>query len=360
MQASVKSDYHYYEGLDAWRGIAVLIVMFAHYFITTSIGQLGWVVVEMFFVLSGFLITGILLKAKQYPKTFFRYFYIRRALRIVPFYFLFLTAFYISIFVFKRDHLLHYYTENWGYYYSFLQNWLFSIKGLPAEYYLNHLWSLSVEEQFYILWPFIIFYIPEKYLLTFLVSFTILICAIRVILWFHYPYEIGIYYCNTFTRIDSICLGCILATHGGIKQKYLSKILQIICLVIIASAIVAYKNTFFTNPFFATIGYTIVAFYFFLLLDSYVKSKRASFIKRNWFFNNSGKISYSMYLIHMPIYLLIKAKIPNHLLAVFVSFVFTYLLSMVIYQYFELKFLNLKQYFVPGKTVRKLAEPLTT
>ncbi|HEU0065092.1 MAG TPA: acyltransferase, partial [Flavisolibacter sp.] len=292
MQASIKSNYHHYEGLDAWRGIALLMVMFSHYFITTSIGQLGWVGVEMFFVLSGFLITGILLKAKEYPETYFRFFYIRRALRILPFYFLFLISFYVIINVFNRTGLLEYYTHNWWCYFLFVQNWLFAIKGLPDEYYLNHLWSLSVEEQFYIIWPFIIYYIPGKYLLNFLVSFASIVCIIRIILWFRYPYDIGIYYCNTFTRIDSICLGCILAATGGIKRKYVSRTLQLICFTVIVAAIIAFQDTYFTNPFFATIGYTLIAFFFFLLLGSYIKSRRISFIKKNWFFNYTGKISY--------------------------------------------------------------------
>ena len=357
MQASVKSDYHYYEGLDAWRGIALLGVMFSHYFITSFWGQLGWVGVEMFFVLSGFLITGILLKAREHPSTFFRYFYIRRALRIIPFYFLFLTTFYLVIFIFNRAPLLHYYTQNWWCYYLFVQNWLFAIKGLPEEYYLNHLWSLSVEEQFYILWPFIIYYIPKKYLLNFLVVFAGAVCVTRIILWFNYPYDIGIYYCNTFTRIDSICLGCILAATGGIQRKYLSRTLQLFCFVIIVTAIVAFKDPYFTNPFFATIGYTLIAFFFFLLLGSYIKSKRVGFIKRNWFFNYTGKISYCMYLIHIPVYMFIKSKVSPHLAAVLISFVITYGLSALSYEFYESRFLKMKRYFEPGRGKGKMIQP---
>ncbi|MFL5786642.1 MAG: acyltransferase family protein, partial [Flavisolibacter sp.] len=145
MQASIKSNYHYYEGLDAWRGIAVLAVMLSHYFITTDAGRLCWISVEMFFVLSGFLITGILVKNKAKDNRYFRNFYVRRALRIVPLYYLFLILFYLSIHLWHREELLRYYLVNWWYYPLFIQNWLFAFKGLPNEYYLNHLWTLSVE-----------------------------------------------------------------------------------------------------------------------------------------------------------------------------------------------------------------------
>ena len=149
--------------LDSLRGIAILLVVFFHgfnypglvwsrfrgparLFITASVG--GWSGVYLFFVLSGFLITGILLDSKPKPH-YYRRFYIRRALRILPAFYLLL----LLLIVLPRTGWLEGRRVGWpfiGLSFLYLAN-LTPLFGVPAQY--AALWSLAVEEHFYLLWP---------------------------------------------------------------------------------------------------------------------------------------------------------------------------------------------------------------
>jgi peptidoglycan/LPS O-acetylase OafA/YrhL len=355
MQGSAHPDPLYYKGLDAWRGIAVLAVIVSHYFATSFICRFGWVGVDMFFVLSGFLITHSLLKSKKEPRRYFFNFYIRRILRIVPVYFALLACFYGYIYLSGKQDTLKFYVHNWWYYASFLQNWLFAFKGLPDEYVLNHLWSLAVEEQFYILWPFVLYFIPLRRLSNFLLIFIAVTLVLRTFLWLSFPGQIGVYYCNTFTRMDSICIGCFLASARPNIRKETGIILMIALSLSVFLGIILCNSTSYTSPFFATAGYTLLAFLFCLLLDQYIKSKKLGFLKNSFFLNYIGKISYCIYLIHVPVYLFIKAKLNySTLLVVSISFAVTVLASGLSFIFLESKFLQLKRFFpVAGKPDRK-------
>lgn len=154
----------YMPQLDSLRAFAVIAVMFQHFYgsavgINLPIGEWG---VQLFFVLSGFLITGILLNCRENaesglstPKFQLRQFYIRRALRIWPlFYTVVLGAALIGIRPLREDLFWHL---------TYTSNILVALKGNwigPA----SHLWSLAVEEQFYLVWPWLILWLPTKYL----------------------------------------------------------------------------------------------------------------------------------------------------------------------------------------------------
>ncbi len=153
--------------LDGVRGIAVLAVLAFH--VRGPIPDLAgiawlryplhllsplWSGVDLFFVLSGFLITNILLRARRHPH-YFRNFYARRTLRIFPLY-------YFTL-------LLHYLAELWGpealsgpgasrlrlWYWLYAQNWLGGLYGESLRAF-EHYWSLAIEEQFYLLWPLVV------------------------------------------------------------------------------------------------------------------------------------------------------------------------------------------------------------
>lgn len=144
-------------GLDALRGIACLAIVIAHAggHIGFDIGILGSGV-PLFFVLSGYLITGILMDAKGRPD-FFRTFYYRRALRIWPVYYAALLVFFVLL----RPLLMGYdgyvdLSARQVWFWLHGANWLASIHGRPPFYPMNHCWSLAVEEQFYLVWPLIV------------------------------------------------------------------------------------------------------------------------------------------------------------------------------------------------------------
>src|SRR5208282_2425862 len=150
--------------LDGVRGLAIVAVMLTH----ISIQQvplhpllrgtlaLGWSGVDLFFVLSGFLITGILLDTRQCPN-YFRSFYARRVLRIFPLYYGFLTfALLVFPYIVSPD-FMPAPSHRWLYV-CYVANWL-----PHAQWHvLSHFWSLCVEEQFYFIWPLLILLVSPR------------------------------------------------------------------------------------------------------------------------------------------------------------------------------------------------------
>lgn len=173
--------------LDGLRCIAVTLVMLDHWLGEVNPLPIGFFGVNLFFVLSGFLITRILITSKQRDDIqgrshgrALKTFYIRRNLRIFPVYYL--TIFVLAAFTFPavREHLgwlLTYTTNIWI---AVHQTWLGAI---------DHLWSLAVEEQYYLFFPFLIFFIPDRFVLPVLFSMIGLSVGLRVILFIlHAPW----------------------------------------------------------------------------------------------------------------------------------------------------------------------------
>lgn len=136
----------HFKSLDGFRGLAVLVVIAFHY----AYLPVGWMGVQMFFVLSGFLITGILLRHKSVDiKPYLGRFYWRRTLRIWPLYFAFLG--FLALTFWKTGKPLGF-EHQWPYLATFTANFPQNLDST-----LGHLWSLSVEEQFYLVWPFVVY-----------------------------------------------------------------------------------------------------------------------------------------------------------------------------------------------------------
>lgn len=160
--------------LDALRAIAALMVIFFHFSEELSVGNFafGQYGVEIFFTISGFLITSILLKQKAVAAQPFKkigYFLMKRVLRLFPIYYLLLLLFTILTFITKDP----VWDPGEGvYYYTYSANILFYISGQNAPQ-LNHVWSLAVEEQFYLVWPFLVLFIQNRKLLLIIVALII-------------------------------------------------------------------------------------------------------------------------------------------------------------------------------------------
>jgi peptidoglycan/LPS O-acetylase OafA/YrhL len=185
--------------LDGLRGLAVLLVLLAHSAIAfTGVSFFKWIDnygslgVQLFFVLSGFLITGILLDSKETPR-YFRNFFMRRALRIYPLYYA-LLGFVVFSGVVNR-HGVH-----WWVYVLYVSN-LFGNTVQPAP--LGPVWSLAVEEQFYFLWPFIVYVLPRRILERLCVTMIVAAICLRFtgMLQVH----------NTLLQIDSLGCGALVA-----------------------------------------------------------------------------------------------------------------------------------------------------
>lgn len=339
----------YYEGLDSFRGIGILWIICCHYFSNNPFFRFGWVSLEFFFVLSGFLITKVLLNSSK-ENHFFSRFYIRRMLRIFPIYFLFILTFFAVIFLFSKPNHFNFLKQNFFFYLIYVQNFLFIFKGLEPENFLNHLWSLAMEEQFYFLWPFAIFFIRKtinlKKLLWFIIVFSF---VLRIIVWWYWGEGFEVYHCNTFTRIDTIAFGCLLGcgfSYKNINFKIRTLII-LACIFVFILGFILFKDPFITNPMFCTLGYTSFSILSIFFLEYFIAEKnKFRFLKTNRPINYLGQISYSMYLFHIPLFMYISPKTGfsqtiNGLLCLLITF----LLASLSYRFYEVKFLNMKKKF---------------
>jgi peptidoglycan/LPS O-acetylase OafA/YrhL len=355
----------YHPSLDIVRGIAVTMVILYHVFWYVSFFRLGWIGVDLFFVLSGYLITDILLRSRE-NRYYFSKFYIKRILRIFPVYYLVLFAFFSLSPVFFSIKLpgstYTYYNHNQIWYWLFIQNWLTVWKGTPTEPYLLHFWSLAIEEQFYILWPVTLYFIKQLETLKKLIILLIFIALLlRISICILHPQQTEELYYNTFTRMDSLLFGCLISIQ--VKQEILIpttfiKLIILSFIALIFTSITLLGNVQHDNRIFVTIGYTISAAFFGIiiyLLVTYEK-KLDALIKNGKVFSFLAKISYSLYIIHLPVYL-ITAYILSHNQTLFLpllvrqkvsislfSLLITLLLSIASFNIIEKRFLSLKKY----------------
>lgn len=208
--------------LDGLRGIAILAVLITHtvYFQPTRpllaglnhIVQVGWIGVDLFFVLSGFLITRILMQLRESPNRA-RVFYLRRALRILPAYFVYLLLAVPMLQCLASAQQLALTREMLPWMLSFSQNIYGALSTAgPNLTPLSHLWSLAVEEQFYLLWPFLIWNLQAQSIAraAALIAFAAVLCKLATAAAdaaLHVPYVL------TVTRMDGFAAGAWLAAR---------------------------------------------------------------------------------------------------------------------------------------------------
>lgn len=265
------------------RGVAVLFVVLYHTFPYVNILRFGWIGVDLFFVLSGFLVTEVLISSKG-NKYFFRNFYFRRILRIFPLYYITLLLFFLGGSYFFSNHktnaVYQFYAINQVWFWTYTQNFLFTIKGPAPMPYLTHFWSLAVEEQFYLFFPFIIAISKNKKVLIWtLTSLIIASIFLRNYIYFNDPIYVDMYYSNSLARLDSLLIGCIIAVYKS-QERIMPKFVLIVAtgltLVYIVFLIITSGNINRDNLYCATFGYTFFACFFGCLIAHF--SKKDSYI----------------------------------------------------------------------------------
>lgn len=353
----------YFPALDGLRGLAILLVVIYHNFgFIEKYFFFGWLGVDLFFVLSGFLITDILLKELG-SRNFLRNFYIRRILRIFPLYYLCLILFLVLLPRLNTNLNLRYYTDNQGWLWAYLQNWLYIFKNPDQTNTLNHLWSLAVEEQFYLLWPLVILLVRKPRYLLFFVSFLlVIVLGLRLWIWMNQIADLAYFNLYTFTRIDGICIGATVALMQRINPGFLKKYTSVIVLFFAAlNFAFFFLNRYyqFTFPYLALAGYTTFAMIFGLLVNDAVmrETKIIGSILNFSVFKFLGRISYGLYILHWPVYLLtgpyllswVQGYTSGWLMNFSVSVLATLAaiaISWVSFTYFESYFLKKKDKFV--------------
>jgi peptidoglycan/LPS O-acetylase OafA/YrhL len=358
--------------LDGLRGIAIVLVLLHHFWPHTgplhrfsALAHLGWIGVDLFFVISGFLITGILLDTLG-DRNYYRNFYARRALRIFPLYYLFLLAAFTLIPHLQsgRDSAGEFVRQSGSplWYAFYLGNLREAIVGKEPAYILAPLWSLSIEEQFYISFPFVVACLSRERLRTLLRAMVFLAPAFRLVMFFLVPGNERIQYLATFSRVDVLSLGCLLAlefrTPRAAPQTWPVGKLFVGLLGAMAAAF-ALKGLDRMLPFCRIAGYSLVAFTFAALVAWTVvnRGSKATGWLRSAPLGYLGRLCYGIYLLQRPaevILVKIGPKLGLHpesgsVLMLAARCVTAVALATISWYLFERNVLKLKRWFTSAR-----------
>ncbi len=351
--------------LDGVRGLAIFLVLLFHCYPFIAPARLGWLGVDLFFVLSGFLITGILWDTKTH-KDYYKNFIVRRMVRIFPLYYTFLILFFFGIPIFTSIDISNFQNvQTW--YWLYITNWLFVfelqdwIKGID----INHFWSLAIEEQFYLFWPFIIYSFSRRNILNIILGFVVMSFVLRLI-YLYLGLEPISMYVSTFTRVDSLVIGACAALllrdqkTKPILEKYLIKVFLFSGAFIVFVIVLTRSTSPYSLPFI-TIGYTLNALFFIsILLLTLTDFARGTFKKMGLLkpLQFLGKYSYALYVFHLPLYSyfdhrwyvylmnLTEQHFLSRILSSSMVIMLTIVISLISWRVIEKPFLRVKKYFI--------------
>jgi peptidoglycan/LPS O-acetylase OafA/YrhL len=351
--------------LTGLRALAVLMVLLDHsagLFQTRFLFEFApklWIGVEIFFVLSGFLITRILLLAKG-SQNYFPAFYMRRVLRIWPLYFCVLLAGFVLLYLNVDRHAANGLSP-WPFI-LFIQNlqpisYLWRIKQLDVT------WSLAVEEQFYLVWPVVVAIFAPKRLLWVCVGLMVISPWIRI-MFVLASFEAPSLYYNTLCRIDGLAAGACLALccyHG----LHMNRFFRGLCLVLAAVGIPMTLAIVHTDAFLGNVTpwtVTVTALASFGLVGVAIQAAPESMfcrVLRNSILQYVGEVSYGLYLLHRfilnPLTNVGMQWIHNALahdaIMLLMGFALCLLAASLSWYYMERPVLRLKQRFKFNRTV---------
>lgn len=353
----------HFSGLNGLRAIAALAVLFSHttlgltefnlnasYLGTDADGNptttlLAGFGVSIFFSLSGFLITFLLLNEKEKSEINIKHFYLRRILRIFPLYYFYLIASILSLICFNTS----YNNQTLLFYVLPLANIPFFMScGLPL---ISHYWSLAVEEQFYLFWPWLVKF--KKHLLpivgVLIIALIMLKIALRVVA-IKTGYEIP-YTILHVTRFHCILIGCL----GAIiyKQNYI----RIIALLkSIPAQVIAWAAVFAAmfNHFhvMSVLDNELFSIFTVILIFSQIHPGTKIINLENKPMDFLGRISYGIYIYH-PLLIFLLSKLlhftsdnwTNRFTVYSGVVISTLAISYFSYTFFEHRFLNMKSKF---------------
>jgi peptidoglycan/LPS O-acetylase OafA/YrhL len=335
-------------GIDGLRAIAAMLVVVYHAGVPGVPASTG---VLAFFVLSGFLITRLIIDEEEATHSVsLKRFYIRRSFRIFP-------AFYAYFFVALAFTLLRHRPVNWPHAASafyYVSNYYQAILGDPDNG-LSHTWSLSVEEQFYLLWPlaFILLRTNARRFTTLAVLIPLL-WLYRELLVFVFSVDQGYIYEAFDTRVDHILMGCLLAValHGG----YLQRLWRIVCgspwsiLVTLGLIVLTFQGGRFIpiRDYRDSVEFVVMPVLCAVLIAQLIAFPTHPVTRPfNWgWMRYLGKISYSIYLYQqLVVYPAMKLAGGSRALGVVSAIVVTIIFAMGSWYIVEQPFLKLRKRF---------------
>ena len=329
--------------LDAVRGVAILVVMLHNSGAFPRLFAQGWMGVDLFFVLSGFLITGILLDTKQ-SDGYFRNFYVRRCLRIWPLYYSALFFMFVLV-PFLRPSEAHMVfgsrSSPWWAYPLYLQNFLVP-NPTGATGLLAVTWSLAIEEQFYLVWPWVIRYCSHTQLRRVAIAVICVSPALRFYLSLHH---VDIY-TNVFCRLDALMAGALLALVLRSENFLPSNFIKRAWTALFIAAPLA-LITATLNARWIAFSLTAMAAVSFVYLALFSAQKWLRVALTNRFLVYTGTISYGLYLLHkIPFDMAKTFHFDGHpLLILPIAIVASYALATLSWNLLEKPFLRLKRFF---------------
>lgn len=374
----------YYPALDGLRAIAVILVFCEHYVYHPSVLRWGWIGVDIFFVLSGFLITGILYDTRNTQHRF-RNFYVRRVLRIFPLYY------GILLLALLLNPIFHWiWWPAWRLWLAYLGNYVrvlypatFSATGvglldlhptlglhhLPALQ-LRHFWSLCVEEQFYLFWPLVVFTIRNRVHLRNLCLASVIVTPfLRLICTLVLPAPFlarQFLYQFTPLRIDALLLGGLLALClRGPEAARIARLARPVAFAMVATFVVIQAGFFlFTHSLaspdsssysISTFGYSGIDLFGAAIILLAINPCTLTYrILHRPSLRRLGQISYGFYVFHnIPhdLYEQIGKRMAGgsyfaaQCFTIVLAFLSTLVISYLSFRFFETPFLRLKDRF---------------
>lgn len=339
--------------LDGLRGVAILIVLLGH-IASRPIGlNIGWIGplpplgVDLFFVLSGFLITGVLLRAKGKPH-FFRNFYARRVLRIAPLYY----ALLIFMFGIAHNRWVPFSFGNndlkWWAFALYIQN-LYQKNLGPMTIGLT--WSLAIEEQFYTVWPWLVSKLTVRGV-SIAAAVLVVVGPVARQVFPHYGWDT---YVNPLCRIDAMAMGAlvslwIFAISPSAQQIRKKALVVAACVVALAVVTHMIGGSQALNKSIVAGAFTGML----MLSLAWVPLSKALSIAP---LRETGKLSYCLYLVHPSVgsvlfYEMGGGDLRTRLLRSFLLLTLSYLIAYLSWRFFESPILSLKRYFESAKPTK--------
>lgn len=335
-----------FASLDGLRAIAIIAVIWHHaggdQFVSNTLASQGFHGVSLFFALSGFLITTLLVRESDRDGTIaLRNFYIRRTLRIFPLYYAVIAIYILTMLLIGgNDPAAILFFENLGYFLTYTSNIFVEQRSdIAVVFYIS--WSLAAEEQFYLAWPPVLKFIGQRYALILMIVLT----SATVLVQSNFGPEYGLGFAYLQYVQLPICLGVLAALLAARERSFVvfwrffgPRISAPVTLALLLFSLGA------SAP--VIVSYILMAA---LVIACAINEHNglSACLKNRWI-SHVGKVSYGMYLFHMLVLTGLRRSIPgdeNVVLLTVAAVALTTSIATLSYRWFELYFLKMKNQY---------------